>query len=216
MSNASRLRFLLLPCLILIASGCATTAPYDYTAFKRSRPRSIVVIPPTNNSIEVNAPYIYLSTLTRPLAEKGYYVFPVFVIDYFLKENGLPTPAEMNGIALDKIGEHIGADAVLYVSIEEWGQKYQVLQSVTKVHAKLRLVDVKTGELLWDSTARAEESSGGNDLGSMLVNAVIDQILDSTIADPTPGLARQANNAAIDSHVRGMLDGPYKRPTAQE
>jgi len=218
MSNSIRLCLLFLPCIILIASGCATTTPYDYTAFKKSRPRSIVVIPPMNNSIEVNAPYIYLSTLTRPLAEKGYYVFPVFVIDYFLKENGLPTPAEMNGIPLDKIGEHIGADAVLYVSIEDWGQKYQLIQSVTKVHATLKLVDVKSGELLWDSTAIAQESSGdgGSDLIGMLVMAVIDQVLDSTIADPTPRLARQANNAAIDSQLRGMLDGPYKPSNAKE
>jgi hypothetical protein len=104
--------------------------PYDYTAFKKSKPRSIVVIPPKNNSIEVNASYIYLSTLTKPLAEKGYYVLPVAVIDQFLKENGLPTPAEMNGIPLEKIREHTGADAVLYVEIEEFGQKYLVLSSV--------------------------------------------------------------------------------------
>lgn len=215
MSNSIRLCLSLLPFIILITSGCATKAPYDYTAFERSKPRSIVVIPPNNNSIEVNAPYIYLSTVTRPLAEKGYYVFPVFVIDYFLKENGLPTPAEMNGIPLDKISEHIGADAVLYITIEEWGQKYQVIQSVTKVRATLRLVDVKTGDLLWDSTAVAEESSGdgGGDLAGMLIMAVIDQVLDSTIADPTPRLASQANNAAIDCQVRGMLDGPYKLST---
>jgi hypothetical protein len=77
--------------------------PYDYTAFKKSKPRSIVVIPPKNNSIEVNASYIYLSTLTKPLAEKGYYVLPVAVIDQFLKENGLPTPAEMNIIRIIRI-----------------------------------------------------------------------------------------------------------------
>jgi len=46
--------------------------------------------------------------------------------------------------------------------------------------------------------------------------AVIDQVLDSTIADPTPRLARQANNAAIDSQLRGMLDGPYKPSNAKE
>ncbi len=74
MSKSSRLCLLFLPVIILITSGCATT-PYDYSAFEKSRPRSIVVIPPNNNSIDVNAPYIYLSTLTRPLAEKGYYVF---------------------------------------------------------------------------------------------------------------------------------------------
>jgi len=218
MSTSIRRCLFFLPCIILIVSGCATVAPYDYTAFEKSKPRSIVVIPPNNNSIEVNAPYIYLSTLTRPLAEKGYYVFPVFVIDYFLKENGLPTPAEMNDIPLDKIGEHIGADAVLYVSIEEWGQKYQVLQSVTKVHATLRLVDVKTGDLLWESTAIARETSGngGGGLTGLLVNAALTQVLSSTIADSTPSLARRANNAAIGSRARGMLDGPYKISTENE
>lgn len=213
MNTSTRRWLAVLACIVAITSGCATAMPpYDYTAFERSRPRSIVVIPPLNNSIEVNAPYMYLSTITRPLAEKGYYVFPVYMIDYFFKENGLPTPEEMNGIPLDKIGEHIGADAVLYITIEEWGQKYQVIQSVTKVRATLKLVDVKTGALLWDSTAVAEASSGdgGGGLAGMLVNAVVTQVLNSTISDPTPGLARQANFSAIHSQARGLPDGPYK------
>ena len=218
MRASTRLWLAVLACIIVMTSGCATVAPYDYTAFERSRPRSIVVIPPLNNSIEVNAPYVYLSTITRPLAEKGYYVFPVYMIDYFLKENGLPTPEEMNGIPLDKIGEHIGADAVLYITIEEWGQKYQVIQSVTKVRAALRLFDVKTGALLWDSTAVAEQSSGdgGGGLAGMLVSAIITQVLSSTISDPTPGLARQANYSAIHSQLRGLPDGPYKLSAGQE
>lgn len=212
METSFRKYFLLLPFAILFVSGCATT-PYDYTAFENSKPRSIVVIPPNNNSLEVNAPYIYLSTLSRPLAEKGYYVFPVSVIDYFLKENGLPTPAEMNGIPLDKIGEHIGADAVLYINIEDWGQKFRILSSVTRVRASLRLVDVKTGELLWESTAQAEKSSddAGGGLTGALLNAIVTQVVASTIADQTPGLARQANNAAINNQTRGMLDGPYRQ-----
>ncbi len=212
MNYSSKWKLLSLLCFTLMSIGCATTQPYDYSAFEQSKPRSIVIIPPNNNSIEVNAPYIYLSTLTRPLAEKGYYVFPVSVIDHFLKENGLPTPAEMNGIPLDKIGEHIGADAVLYISIEDWGQKYQVIQSETRIQAKLRLVDVKTGELLWHATAAARNSSddGGGGLVGALLGAVVTQVLASTIADPTPGLARQANNIAINNKARGMLNGPYK------
>jgi hypothetical protein len=213
MSHSSNWKLLSLLCITLLTSGCVTTQPYDYSAFERSKPRSIVVIPPNNNSLDVNAPYIYLSTLTRPLAEKGYYVFPVAVIDHFLKENGLPTPAEMNGIPLDKIGEHIGADAVLYISIEDWGQKFQVIQSVATVQATLRLVDVKTGELLWNTTATAKKSSGdgGGGLIGALLSAVVTQVLASTISDPTPELARRANNVAINSKARGMLNGPYKQ-----
>ena len=203
---------LLLTLVILLVSGCATK-PYDYTTFEKSKPRSIVIIPPNNNSLEVNAPYIYLPTLSRPLAEKGYYVFPVAVIDHFLKENGLPTPAEMNSIPLDKIWEHIGADAVLYITIEDWGQKFQVISSVGRVQASLRLVDVRTGELLWASIAQAQQSSGdaGGGLAGALISAIITQVMATTIADPFPDLARQANNIAINNHIRGMLNGPYKQ-----
>ena len=149
MCRHSRYSIAVIFVFVMLLSGCqATQTPYDYSALENSRPRSILVIPPVNNSVEVNASYIFLSTISRPLAEKGYYVFPVAVIDQFLKENGLPTPIEMNGIPLDKIAEHIGADAVLYVSIEEWGQKYNLVSSTTEVHSILRLVDVNTGVLL--------------------------------------------------------------------
>ncbi len=218
MRTSTRLWLAVLACIVVMTSGCATVEPYDYTAFERSRPRSIVVIPPLNDSIEVNASYTYLSTITRPLAEKGYYVFPVFMIDYFLKENGLQTPADMNGIPLDKIGEHIGADAVLYITIDEWGQKYQVIQSVTKVRATLKLVDVRTGDLLWDSTAEAELSSGdgGGGLAGMIASAIVTQMMASSVVDLTPGLARQANDAALYAKLRGLPDGPYRLSAEQE
>lgn len=218
MSGLFKRYFLLLPFIVLFVSGCMTTGtPYDYSAFERNKPRSIVIIPPNNNSVEVNAPYIYLSTLSRPLAEKGYYVFPVSVIDHFLKENGLPTPAEMNSIPLERIGEHIGADAVLYISIEDWGQKFQVITSVTRVEAKLRLVDVRSAELLWQATAVASQSSdaGNNGLLGAVINAVVNQIAATTIVDNTPRLARHANNIAINSEGRGLPKGPYAQPTAK-
>ncbi len=203
----------LLPLVVLIMSGCATTH-YDYSALEQSKPRSIVIIPPNNNSLEVNAPYIYMSTLSRPLAEKGYYVFPVSVIDQFLKENGLPTPAEMNDVPLDKIADHIGADAVLYTTIRDWGQKFQIVSSVTKVQADLKLVDVKTGETLWEASAVAQKSSddGGGGLAGAIIGAIVTQIMATTVVDHTPQLARQANYIAINNSNRGLLDGPYKLP----
>lgn len=197
---------------IFVLSGCASVEPYNYTAFKAELPRSILVLPPINSSVEVNAPYSYLSTISRPLAEKGYYVFPVSVVDTFLKENGLPTPAEMNGIALEKIDEVIGADAVLYIDIQDWGQKYQVLSSVTVVQGQVKLVSVKTGEVLWDAPINAQHNpNGGNGQGVLgaLVGAVVSQIV-GEIADNSPLVARMANNAAIYSKKRGLLNGPYK------
>jgi hypothetical protein len=197
---------------IVFLSGCVTVEPYNYGPLKQAAPRSILVLPPMNSSVEVSAPYTYLSTVTRPLAEKGYYVFPVSVVDIFLKENGLPTPAEMNGIALDKIDEIIGADAVLYVDIQDWGQKFQVLSSVTVVQGNVRLVSVKTGELLWEAPINAQYNPNNNSDGGLLgalVVAVVSQIA-GEITDNTPQVARMANNMAFNSAKRGLLNGPYK------
>lgn len=198
--------------LLIVVSGCATVEPYDYTALKANSPRSILVIPPVNNSVEVTAPYSFLSTITAPLAESGYYVYPVSVIDTFLKENGLPTPAEMNSVPLEKIDEIIGADAVLYVSIDDWGQKYNVLSSITVVKGHLKLVSVKTGELLWDAPIFAQHdpnSGNGNGLVGALVGAIVSQIA-GEISDNTPMVSRMANNVAINGPKRGLLYGPYK------
>jgi hypothetical protein len=191
--------------------GCANveTKPYDYAAFRASNPRSIVVIPPLNNSIEADAPYKYLSTITKPLAEKGYYVFPVAVIDQFLKQNGLPTPAEMNTVKLDKIDQFIGADAALYITIEDWGQKYQVMNSAAVVKASLRLVDVKTGNLIWDGKAQAVHAPDNSNAGlaGMLIGALVNQVIGSVV-DHTPELASQANTLVVNSK-QGLLNGPY-------
>jgi hypothetical protein len=197
---------------IILLSGCTTIEPYDYGPLRQVAPRSILVLPPMNSSVEVSAPYTYLSTVTKPLAEKGYYVFPVSVVDTFLKENGLPTPAEMNSIALDKIDEIIGADAVLYVHIQDWGQKFLVLSSVSVVQGNVKLVSVKTGELLWEAPINAQyspdDNSGGGLLGALVV-AVVSQIA-GEISDNTPQVARMANNMAFNSVKRGLLNGPYK------
>lgn len=210
-SRVTRSFSVILLVLIVFLSGCVTHSPYDYSNLIAAKPRSILVIPPMNNSVEVDAPYTYLSTISKPLAEKGYYVFPVAVIDNFLKENGLPSPAEMHSIPLDKIREFIGADAVLYVTIQDWGQKYQVLSSKTVVEADLRLVDARSGVLLWQAKARGERGSNNNNngLAAALVGAIIDQVAGS-IVDHTPEVSRFANNTAINSQSRGLLNGPYK------
>lgn len=211
MTSLSRY-FKLLPAILLVfISGCVTTPPYDYSAFLKHRPRSILVLPPLNQTTDVNAPYTYLSTITRPLAECGYYVFPVAVVDAYMQENGLPSAEEMHGVALDKIRNIIGADAVLYVTIEEWGQKYVVVQSITTIQAKAKLIDTASGELIWQGTQAVSQGSGGGDPIAMLIAAVVTQIVNS-MADYTHDLSRVAHYGMIYNPEQGFLAGPYLPP----
>ena len=129
-----------------LITGCISPPkPYDYTNFRAHSPRSILVLPPLNESTDVRGTYGYLSTVTVPLAEMGYYVYPVAVVDQFLKENGQPTAGEMHQIPPAKIRDIIGADAVLYVTLKQYGTKYQVLNSATIVTVTASLVDTATG-----------------------------------------------------------------------
>ncbi len=134
---------------LLVTAACnAPQKPHDYSQYLAHMPSSILVLPPTNESVEPLASYNYLSVATAPIAEHGYYVFPVAVVDSMLKENGLPTPAEMRTAELSKLHEIIGADAVLYLHVHDWGTSYQVLNSQTIVSVSGRLVDAQTGTLL--------------------------------------------------------------------
>ena len=212
MKSVTRIFKLLLPYLLVILAGCAATPPFDYSAFRKHRPRSILVLPPLNQTTAVNAPYIYLSTITQPLAECGFYVFPVAVVDAYMKENGLPAPEEMHGVALAKIRDIIGADAVLYVTIEEWGQKYLVLQSVTTIEAKARLIDTASGQIIWQGTQLVSQGSGGGgDPIAMLITAAITQVV-NTMFDYTHDLSRVANYDMIYDANKGFLAGPYLPP----
>jgi len=198
-------------CLVAAAmlTGCQTVQPYDYRNFRANPPHSILVLPPLNESTAIEGTYGYLSTVTEPLAELGYYVFPVAVIDQFLKENGMPTAGEMHQVPLDKVAQITGADAVLFITLKQYGSKYQVINTMTTVEAQARLVDTRTGTLLWDGRGFAQQGgSGGGSLLEDLVAAAITQVLNSK-SDPAHMVSRIANQNLFDKEVSGLPYGPY-------
>jgi hypothetical protein len=191
-------------------TGCVTNKPYDYTNFRAHPPRSIVVLPPINQSTDVRGTYSYLSTVTRPLAEMGYYVFPVAEVDELMKENGLPTAGEMRAVPLDKIGEIIGADSVLYVTLKKYGSKYEVISSVTTVSADAKLVDIRTGVTIWEGTTVVQQSSSDSsgNIFAALIAAALTQIINSA-TDPAHDASSMANYQLFTPKDHGLLYGPY-------
>jgi len=193
----------------LLLSGCATVKPYDYTNFRAHPPRSILVLPPLNESTEVQGTYGYLSTVTQPIAERGYYVFPVEVVDQFLKQNGMPTAGEMHQVPLKKVSEIVGADAVLFLTLKQYGSKYVVLNSVTTVQVEAKLVDTRTGILLWEGAGMAQQQgSGSGNLLANLIAAAITQAINSK-TDRAHQVSRIANAQLFYAKDTGLPYGPY-------
>jgi hypothetical protein len=180
----------------LLFAGCAATpTPQDYTAYRESRPKSILVLPPVNNSPDVNGGISVLAQATAPLAESGYYVIPVTLMAETFKQNGLTTPADIHAVAPAKLQEIFGADAGLYITISKYGATYTVLNSVVVVTANAKLIDLKSGKVLWTAWATANnDNNGGNQGGlvGLLVTAIVNQIM---------------NNVTDASHtVAGLMD----------
>jgi hypothetical protein len=194
--------------LLPVLAGCATKKPYDYTNFRAHPPRSVLVLPPLNQSTDIRATYGCLSTVTAPLAEMGYYVFPVVVVDHFMKENGLPTAGEMHQAPLDKIRDVFGADAVLYLNIKQYGSKYQVISSVTTVTLDGKLVDTKTGLVLWEGSATLQQSSSSGNLLVDLIAAPIEQAVNSS-SDQAHNVSGAVNFQLLATKDHGLLYGPY-------
>jgi len=195
-----------------LSTGCATTkAPYDYTQFKQSRPSSILVLPPLNSSPDINATYSMLSQVTLPLAESGYYVFPVSLVDETFHQNGLNNPAEMHEVKLQKLREIFGADAALYITVTQYGTSYTVISSESRVSAEARLIDLRSEQVLWSGTATASSAEGRNSSGGlvgMLVQAVVSQIIESS-TNHSHRIAGIASNRLLSAGIpNGMLYGP--------
>lgn len=199
--------------LLTVLMGCATTKNYDYTTFRQHPPRSILVLPPLNESPEVEVTYSVLSTMTYPLAESGYYVLPVTLVDETFKQNGLHGAGDIHTVAPQKLHEIFGADAALYVTINQYGTSYLVIDSIAQVTANARLVDLKTGETLWAGYAMASSSEDRNSHGGgiigILLTAVVKQII-NTSTDASHKLAYRTSYRLLSAgQPGGMLFGPY-------
>jgi hypothetical protein len=197
--------------VVVAVTGCATKPGADYTAYKESRPTSILVLPPVNNTPEVPATYSVLSYATRPLAEAGYYVMPVTLVAEAFKENGMTQPSDMHATSMAKLREIFGADAALYITISKYGTVYSVISSDSVVAAQAKLVDLKTGKTLWTGGAQAasseNESNSQGGLATLLIKAIVKQVVASA-TDESHKVAGVATTRLLTPQKNGLLYGP--------
>nr|WP_314263184.1 DUF799 domain-containing protein [uncultured Moellerella sp.] len=194
-----------------LLTGCAQPTKVDYSAFNQSKPKSILVLLPQNSTPEVQASHGLLSQTALPLAEAGYYVFPVAVVEETFKQNGMTNADDIQAVPPAKLHEIFGNDAILYLNITEYGTSYQVISSDTRVTASAKLVDARTGTLLWSGSATAsstENNSSANGIIGVLVSAVVNQIAD-TMNDKSYLIAGVTSVRLLSAgKPNGILYGP--------
>jgi hypothetical protein len=201
--------------LILVATllaGCATEMqPKNYTAFRAHDPHSILVVPVLNNTTSLTAQDYFLSTISAPFAERGYYVFPAHMVKSILDKDGLSDAGLVHAAAPVRFGQLFGCDAVLFVDINKWESRYVVLSTTTDVAFHYRLVSCRDGTTLWEDNRELsyspQASSAANPLAALIADAIMAAI---EKAEPNyMPLASQANVLATVIPGQGLPFGPY-------
>lgn len=204
--------------LSVLLMGCANQpTKKDMSAFQAAAPRSILVVPTINKSLDVDAPNYVLAALPVPIAEKGYYVFPVNTTKYVLEQEGYYEGERIHQQSTQTLAKLFDADAVLYVSINRWDAQFALLTTVVTVEFDYRLVS-KDGTDLWKEKKRMQyqpqSSNAGHPLATLIV-AVVNAAVTRAAPNYMP-LTRQANQQVFILGSNAIPNGPYRATAAKQ
>jgi hypothetical protein len=214
---ASTLRFVILIAGIVTLSGCVTQpTKTDQSSLLAAAPRSILVVPTVNHSLDVDAPNYVLAALPIPIAEKGYYVFPVNTTKFVLEQEGFYEAERIHQQPPETLAKLFGSDAVLYVAIKQWDAKFAVFSTVVTVDFDYRLVS-KDGVELWKESKRMQYQPQNDNNAASPMAALVSAVINAAVARAAPNympLTQQANQQVFVLGPNALPDGPYRASKA--
>jgi hypothetical protein len=213
-------RFASLALLFVIVYGLAgcTTVPKTtkqdaFPAMYEEQPKSILILPPINETTAADAKEYYSTTIQEPLGYAGFYTFPYPITSDLLKMEGIYDTELLVNMPLDKFKEYFGADAVLFTTIRKWDLSYAVIAANLTISIDCELKSTETNRSLWKYNGTVVvDLSGGNSGGGLagLVAKAIATSINSALADYVP-YARQANYRALSSLPYGYYHPQHNK-----
>jgi hypothetical protein len=199
---------------LLSLTGCMTPpVKPDQSALLNAAPRSILIVPTINRSLDVDAPNYVLASLPIPIAERGYYVFPVNTTKFVLEQEGFYEAERIHEQPPESLAKLFGSDAILYVAIKQWDAKFAVFTTVVTVDFDYRLVS-KNGVELWRDNKRMQyqpQNNNNNAISPMA--ALLVAVINAAVARAAPNympLTQQANQEVFVTGPNALPNGPYR------
>ena len=166
-------RILYFVVLCCVASSCgmfnSVTRESQYAKMYEEKPITLLVMPPINNSANVEAKDLLYTSISRPLAEAGYYVIsPLLAMDVLKAESAYDSEMFFDA-PLTAFQNFFGADAVVFSVIDSWTKKGLGIQ--TKIRYVIK--SAYTNEILFDRSCDlyldlSVNSGTGGALGALI------------------------------------------------
>ena len=168
------------------------TRESQYAKMYEEKPITLLVMPPINNSTNVEAKDLLYTSISRPLVEAGYYVIsPLLAMDVLKAESAYDSELFFEA-PLTSFQNYFGADAVVFSVIDTWAKKGMGIE--TKIRYVIK--SAYTNEILFDRSCELylDLSIDSNQNG--LIGALVD-------------LAASAINTAATDHIKAARKANY-------
>lgn len=201
-----------------IATSCGTmstvTRESQYAKMYEEKPITLLVMPPINNSTNVEAKDLLYTSISRPLVEAGYYVIsPLLAMDVLKAESAYDSEMFFDA-PLTAFQNYFGADAVVFSVIDTWAKKGLGIE--TKIRYVIK--SAYTNEILFDRSCDLYlDLSVDSGASYGLLGAVLDLAASAILTAATDHIvaARRANYFIMEDIPRGkyspdhMIDMEY-------
>lgn len=187
--------------LVVLLSACGASSDLTrgqlYPGMYEEKPVTLLVMPPINNSANVEAKELLYTSISRPLAEAGYYVIPPSLAMAVLRQESGYDAEMFLDKPLKQFHEFFGADAVVFSVIESWAKQGLGINTEIRYIIKSALTD----QVLFDRTCNlfldlSVNSGSSSDSGRSLLSILVD-------------VAAGAINTALTDHIEAARKANY-------
>ena len=199
--------------LALVVSACGSgsglTREKLYPGMYEERPVTLLVMPPINNTTKVEAKELLYTSISRPLAEAGYYVIsPRLAMDVLRQESAYDAELFIDR-PLRMFHDFFGADAVIFSVIERWAKEGVGISTKIRYIIKSSLTD----QVLFDRTCDLflDLSVDSDNKDQPLLGVLLDltaSLLNTALTDNIEA-ARKANYYIFRDLPVGKYDDLY-------
>ena len=205
-----RVFFIIIICLSVFITSCTSyTRGIQYPKFYEEKPVSIMVMPPINNTTNVEAKELLYTSISYPLIEAGYYVVsPHLSMEILKAESAYDAEVFINN-DISVFRQVFGADAVIFSVIDMWEKKGLGIETKIKYIVK----STKTNNILFERTCdlylNLQQNSGSNSVYSQVADLAV-SIITTMVTDHIVA-ARKCNNYIFSDIPRGKYSPDYMR-----
>jgi len=175
---------------MLLLSACATVPPNKPNPANPIR--TVAVLPMTNNTNDVDGPFVLRTLLAARLEGYFYTVKPLEETDLILKDQmGVTLGSQLDMATTAQLCEKLGTDAIILGSLEDFSQKITGIYNNKRVRLRVMLDSCKTGSTIWKNGIGVKRES----------------LADDNMLKKVPGLGSAITAVAVASSViSGLSD----------